>query len=220
MRVVRSVSTDSGKSSAAPCCAANTSSRRNSGLPAARAASVSRASSASPCSCATATASACAAASPSGGRTSRVPGPPSVRIDSADGRAVTHTSHGRGAACETRWRSRSSEASSSQCVSSTTISVGVMSTRSRKASTVTCSRSRLCAGSKASVSAVGDTLASNGIASSGSHGARSGSIACTHGASSAPASSRECSAVIPASGRRRSRQIEYGAVAAYTSTVA
>ena len=63
IRVVSSVSTDSGSSSGAPCRAAKTSSRRNSGLPPARPASVSTASVESACSCATASANASAAAS-------------------------------------------------------------------------------------------------------------------------------------------------------------
>ncbi len=80
-----------------------------------------------------------------------------------------------------------SDASSIQCASSTTISVGIISTRSRNVSTVLKSRSRLgSSASSASVSGVVGTSASNGIARSGSHGARSGITPVTNGVSCAP----------------------------------
>ncbi len=110
-----------------------------------------------------------------------MPGPPSCTSGSALGRVVTHTSQGRAAGFATRCASRKREPSSSQCPSSTTISVGIIRIRSRKVSTAQCNRSRLAAGSSAATSAVTGTSASNGIASSDSQGARSGIIPVTNG---------------------------------------
>ena len=74
---------------------------------------------------------------------------------SPSGRRVTQTSHGRGAG----WRGEvaragTREASSIQCASSTTISVGISSTRVRNCATTSCSLSRRKAASIASASGV------------------------------------------------------------------
>ena len=121
------------------------------------------------------------------------------------GRRVIATSQGRGALLRTRWRRTLCEASSIQCVSSKTMSVGITSTRSRNSSTVLKTRSRRNAGSISSVSGVIGTSASNGIASSGSQGAKSGMTASIQGFSRAPASAGLSASVIPASGRRSER---------------
>ncbi len=78
--------------------------------------------------------------------------------------------------------------------------------RRKNCSSVSCSLSRRNFSSIASVSGVISTLASNGIASSGSHGARSGMTAGMKPWRWAPASSDERPGMIPASGRRFSRK--------------
>ena len=74
-----------------------------------------------------------------------------------------------------RWRSSSAEASSIQCTSSITSSVGPSSSFASTDSTTPCSRARRKAGWSSSTSCVGSTCTSSGSATSGSHGTSSGS---------------------------------------------
>ena len=78
------------------CAAAATSSRKKSGLPAARKAMSSTASSESACSAATASANSVALSTSSGASSSRWPRPPRSTRESPDGLVVTSRNHGRG----------------------------------------------------------------------------------------------------------------------------
>lgn len=203
MRAVMRDSTVCGSVSNVPSCfAAATSSRTKRGLPPARSPSARSSCSLSARSPASASASWVVASGVRGPSSSSAPYD-SVTNVGPSGRRVTTTSHGTGAGPRVRCRSRNAEASSSQCASSITITLGSTSMRRRKCSTASWSRSCRKVVSSRSVSGVSGTLASNGIASSGSHGTRSGITAPTHGASNSPASDDVCSGVIPTSGRKR-----------------
>ncbi len=94
-------------------------------LPAARSVSAASSVSESAVSPAAASASARASSAVSGSSSSTVASGPS---GVPDGRRVATTSHGRGAGCG-QLASTSCDASSSQCVSSTTSAVGIISSR-------------------------------------------------------------------------------------------
>ena len=101
----------------------------------------------------------------------------------------------------TRWVSRNRDESSSQWASSITSSVGIIRIRSRNVWTAQWSLSRLAAASSVEASGVASTIASNGIASSGSQGTRSGIALATNASRAAPASSGGRLGVIPTSWR-------------------
>ena len=195
------------------------SSRTNRGLPPARSPSVASSCSLSARSPAAASAS-CVTASGASGKSSTTSPNTSETNDGPSGCRVTTKSHGTGAAARVRCRRRKAEASSSQCASSITMRLGIISTRRRNCSTASWSRSCTKPASRQSVSGVGGTLALNGIASSGSHGARSGMIDSTHGFSCSPASVAVISGVIPASGLRRSCRAPYAVDDPYGSQLA
>ena len=96
------------------------------------------------------------------------------------GRRVTQSSHGLVETCAPRWRSRSAEASSIQCTSSKTSSVGAGSSFASSASTTPCRRARRNAGCElVDLRASAGPRRRAGSRASGSHGTRSGAIAST-----------------------------------------
>ena len=105
-----------------------------------------------------------------------------------------------------RCRSRSAEASSIQCTSSITSSVGPCDHLRQDRSTTPCSRARRKAGWSSSTSCVGSTGTSSGSATSGSHGTSSGSSFSIRSRSSAGAAPFSAARATSAAARgRRSR---------------